>query len=558
VLTQYFERSETRRRQAAMERVERTIQSRGDALSRSMARFCAHDYIVDRTLAQLRRGDLPPASRDEIATALASARNALGLDTLALVREPGDVLASVHYPARAGSRDDDTWAIARRAPPGGAVRTVRSVRVAGPNDARNLLVLEAVCVARLDTVAIAVAGGEALDERIAADAHEEGLSIQIVPGDATTDRNASHAVSARVLTLRGAPGATASIVVRTSDVQLRDALADLNRLTLIAALFAGILAILLAALLAPPLARPISEVAEAADKIALGTRSVQIDPGRTGGEAGKLVRAFNHMARELEVAAQRARRAERIAAWRDIARQMAHEIKNPLTPIQMAVENLRKAHERSLPDFEQFFDEETRIVLEEVARLRRLVENFSRFARAPRPRLEQVSIEDVVGHVVGLHANSDKVEVTGEAEAGLPEVRADREQLTQVLINLVGNAAFAAEERATKHPDKGPAAVHVSAHKVDATHVSIAVDDNGAGIDPAVMERLFEPYVTTKHGRGGTGLGLAIAYRIVHDHGGSITADSSGEGTRFEVLLPLSGPSTVDATLDSERDLRSG
>src|SRR6476659_4766715 len=133
------------------------------------------------------------------------------------------------------------------------------------------------------------------------------------------------------------------------------------------------------------------------------------------------------MARNLDAAENRLRRAERVAAWRDIARQMAHEIKNPLTPIQMAVEMLRKARERNLPDFDQLFDEETRIVLEEVARLRRLVENFSRFARAPRPRLELVSVHDAVAHAVGLHANEADVEVTGEAEPGLPEVRADRE-----------------------------------------------------------------------------------------------------------------------------------
>ena len=327
--------------------------------------------------------------------------------------------------------------------------------------------------------------------------------------------------------------------LQASHLQPHAGMVELDYVLLCAASVGAIASVVLALLLAPPLSRPIREVAEAAEKIAQGTRSVHID-GRSGGEAGRLVGAFNHMARELDSADRKLRRAERIAAWRDIARQMAHEIKNPLTPIQMAVEMLRKARERNLPDFDAMY-EETRIVLEEVARLRRLVENFSRFARAPRPRLESVAVDDLVAYVIGLHAGAEGAEVTGEAESDLSSVRADREQLTQVLVNLVGNAAYAAEERVRKLPAKGVAAVHVSARAVSRTHVAIAVDDNGGGIDPAVMDRLFEPYVTTKQGKGGTGLGLAIAYRIIQDHGGNITAESSPEGTRFEVVIPVAG-----------------
>jgi nitrogen fixation/metabolism regulation signal transduction histidine kinase len=325
----------------------------------------------------------------------------------------------------------------------------------------------------------------------------------------------------------------------------------------LAAVFGASIAVLLAVLLAPAVTRPVSAVADAVERIGQGARSLKLDT-RAGGEAGKLVAAFNRMARNLDEAEARLRRAERIAAWRDIARQMAHEIKNPLTPIQMAVEMLRKARERNLPDFDALFDEETRIVLEEVARLRRLVENFSRFARAPKPRPEPVNVTDVVAHVVGLQATAGTAEVTGEAEPELPVIRADREQLTQVLVNLVANACFAAEERARKSPEKGPAAVHVSARNLGDGQVAITVEDNGGGIDPTVMSRLFEPYVTTKQGQGGTGLGLAVVYRIVHDHGGSVTAETSPEGTRFEVVLPVEGPRAADLqTLDSEdRPLR--
>jgi nitrogen fixation/metabolism regulation signal transduction histidine kinase len=363
----------------------------------------------------------------------------------------------------------------------------------------------------------------------------------------------SHAIEPSPATPRDAASERPVDSSRASrDLARRAALADLDRLLVIAAIAAVALAIIFALLLAPPLARPIQAVTDAADRIAHGTRSVRIGNTTAAGEAGKLVRAFNEMARELESAEARLRRVERVAAWRDIARQMAHEIKNPLTPIQMAVEMLRKARERELPDFDALFDEQTRIVLEEVARLRRLVENFSRFARAPKPQLETVSVTDVVSHVVGLHAAAGGAEVTGEAEETLPAIRADREQLTQVLVNLVANACLAAEDRSRAALDKGPAAVHVSARSLGNGRVAIDVDDNGAGIDTGVMERLFEPYVTTRQGKGGTGLGLAIAFRIVTDHGGTIAADTSPEGTRFEVVLPIAGPSASDITLDSE------
>lgn len=318
-----------------------------------------------------------------------------------------------------------------------------------------------------------------------------------------------------------------------------------------AALFGGAVATGLAALLAPAVSKPIRAAMEAADRIAAGTRSVHIDT-EAGGEAGRLVHAFNRMARELDAAESRLRRAERIAAWRDIARQMAHEIKNPLTPIQMAVELLRKAKERQLDGFDELFDEQSTIVLEEVARLRRLVENFSRFARAPKPMPAPTSVRALVEHVVSMHSHAD-AEVTGEAEPALKDIRADREQLTQVLVNLVQNAVFASAQRAARAPQSGPAAVHVSARREGADRVVISVEDNGAGIDPAIRDQLFEPYVTTKKGQGGTGLGLAIAWRIVHEHEGTLTVDSSPEGTRFDVTLPVAGPTRVESNTTIER-----
>ncbi len=556
-LTDYFTRWHARRRETALRFAEQTVRARSDDVARLLAHTCARDADLDRLLPP---PGAPPPARDDARDTARVLREALGLDTLTLVRPNGDVVASAHDPTRVGGRDADAVSVAQRADGLGAARRARTVRIGAGETAHDAVVIEAVCTVRRATASLVLAGGFAVDSRLLGDLGEEGLSVRVVPGEPTPGATATSepARTVRPLALDASDAAhpVASIVVATSDAPMNRALADLNRVLALAAIFAACTGLLVALLVAPRLSGPLAEVAEAADRIALGTRSVRIADTTAAGEAGRLVKAFNRMARELDAAESRLRRTERIAAWRDIARQMAHEIKNPLTPIRMAVEMLRKARERELPDFDELFDEQTRIVLEEVARLRRLVENFSRFARAPKPTLETVAVSDVVTHVARLQSASTKAEITAEVEPDLPTIRADREQLTQVLINLVSNAAAATEERAAREPPEFIAAVHLSARNLRDGRVAIAVDDNGPGIDPTVMSRLFEPYVTTRQGRGGTGLGLAIAYRIVQDHGGTLTADTSPEGTRFEIVLPIAGPSEKDVTLDSSDEMR--
>ncbi len=538
-LTRHYEAADAHRREHAIEGVERTLEAQAASQGRLLGRFCAHDPLVDQTLVKLATGRFDAAARDELNApggVLQDVRTALGFDVLEMVRADGEILASAHYPGRAGQRDPETFRLAERAR--GGERWLVPVRVRDRDGPRNRLVLESFCVKRLNGVAVAVAGGRALDDgTLLRDVNAgEGVTARLVEGAARPDVGTA---IARVLPLRGPDGEpVASVVVTTSDAELRGLVRDLDTVTAAGAIFALVTALILAVLLAPPLARPIGEVADAADRIAQGDRRVQIGV-RAGGEVGRLVAAFNHMTGELDAAEGRVRRAERVAAWRDIARQMAHEIKNPLTPIRMAVELLRKARERKMEDFDTLFEEETRIVLDEVERLRRLVENFSRFARAPRPRVEAVSVAEVVAHVAELHAGG-VVTVTHTVDHPMPPLRADRDQLTQVLVNLVANGCHAAEDRARRDPGRGAPAVAVAALEAAPGTVRITVADNGAGIPAAVMARLFEPYVTSKV--GGTGLGLAIAYRIVTDHGGTISVDTSPAGTRFTLDLPTAGP----------------
>lgn len=547
VLVDRYAQIATRRSESAIRGVVRALDERAAAQQRLLDRFCAHDYLVDRALLQLETGHYDAAARDELNALLPAVRDAMGLDALSLVREGGEVLASAHFPGLAGQQDPETWRLAARRAP--ADRWVRAVRVREREGPQDRLVLESSCVRRRGGSAVAVSGGVGVATRLARDlsAGDES-SVRVVLGAAPAE-GIRDGGWRRVLPLRGPRGDTvAAVVIEGNDRAMRDLVRDLDALGLVALAFALLVAGLLALLVAPPLTRPLAELAEAAERIARGERDVRVKGG-AGGELGALERAFARMSAELAEAEKRVRRAERVAAWRDIARQMAHEIKNPLTPIRMAVEMLRKARDRDLPDFGALFEEETKIVLDEVERLRRLVEDFSRFARAPRPRPEELAVEEVAQHVVDLHAG-DEVPVTLVREQRVGTIRADRDQLTQVLVNLVANGCHAAKERAQTEPSRGSAAVTVRTLTAGPDTARIVVEDNGAGIAPEVMERLFEPYVTNK--RGGTGLGLAVASRIVTDHGGSLSAESGAWGTRFTVDLPRKGPPPALSTMTED------
>jgi signal transduction histidine kinase len=284
------------------------------------------------------------------------------------------------------------------------------------------------------------------------------------------------------------------------------------------------------------------EVREAAARLSRGDFDVQLHAG-----ADSTVTAFNRMTRELQKARARAVRAERIAAWRDIARRIAHEIKNPLTPIKMSIETIRKTYARQHPDFAEIFEESTRTVLEEVERMEKIVTEFSRFARLPRPNASMIQVVDIAVHVVQLHelpqrgATNPELRVKLEIDPLLAEaprlVRADREQITQVLVNLVQNALDAAT---SKQGEQGRVLMRVLGG--EAGGVVIEVHDNGPGLPPDERARIFEPYYTTK--AHGTGLGLPICDRIVSDHGGTISVDDSVvlKGARFAVSLSREGP----------------
>jgi len=273
----------------------------------------------------------------------------------------------------------------------------------------------------------------------------------------------------------------------------------------------------------------VDELTEAATRVGRGDLDTTLRDG-TGGAFPATATAFNRMTRDLRDARDQLRQTERIAAWQEIAKSLAHELKNPLSPIRLSIETLRKARERSHEDFDAMFDESTKTILQEVERLRIIVDEFSRFARLPAPQLRNTNLREIVAQAASLHAEGRPAISTNLPEGPITAF-VDADQITQVLHNLLQNAGDAATEA---HPDGG-GSVRLSLEAKAGT-VYIRVTDNGAGLPADQAEAIFEPYYTRKE--GGTGLGLAITQRIVTEHGGRIDVESRPGRTVFTVVLP--------------------
>jgi PAS domain S-box-containing protein len=235
-------------------------------------------------------------------------------------------------------------------------------------------------------------------------------------------------------------------------------------------------------------------------------------------------------------------RAQRVAAWRDVARRLAHEIKNPLTPIQLSAERLRR-HFSSAPEQTMAFVSEcTGAIIAEVEALKNLVDEFAQFARLRGPRLLRTDVNRLIDETLQLYAGilqAGTVRIDRRLPPGLPAVRLDAEQMRQVLINLVDNALEALGGPAAPPRPGGaaPTIVIATAHDRPNAVVRLTISDNGPGVSPADRDKLFMPYYSTK-GRG-SGLGLAIVRRIVVEHGGTIQVGPvQPSGTIFTIELP--------------------
>jgi len=347
----------------------------------------------------------------------------------------------------------------------------------------------------------------------------------------------------------------------------RAGLKRLYTLTLTFALLLALFAALaLAFFLAARLAKPLLMLADGTRAVAAGDLTPRAVL-ETDDELGVLTRSFNEMTVQLEQARVEREAAQRAAVWGEVARRLAHEIKNPLTPIQLSAERLQMKLSGKLdPAGAAMLERGTRTIVEQVAALKNMVNDFRDYARLPPPVAKPLDLNALVAEVLDLYADGP-VTVKAELDPILPPVPADADQIRQVLHNLIKNAGEASHEKVGAGPSQadappvggsepglrargankigaGGTATVTVATRLHGRMAKLVVTDSGTGFPPEILQRVFEPYVTTKP--KGTGLGLAIVQKIVTDHGGTVAianrAPEQGGGAVVTVQLPLNRP----------------
>ena len=533
--------------------VRRAIERRASSDKAVLDRTCNVDPVVDRALVAAKaRADIerlppndPERGRLEVQAAQARAAVAASGGSIAMILGADEVwildardgfifAAPVWSRSSIGTRDGrrlrlalDKGTAVRRGD--GAALVARCAREEG-GEAVLVAALRKLDRAFFDRLADEVRGVRILTpgEQARPDEIVQTFTLPASPSDETD------ATSAPPLEMS----------VGISGAALASAIARIDQVIVVATLVSILFGAAVGFLIARRLVSPLGALASEARKVAEGT-AVPVEV-RGSDEVAELATAFNGMLESLEATRRQLHAAERVAAWREAARRIAHEIKNPLAPIRASIETLRRLRGRQDPAFDGYFDEATATVLQEVRRVTSIVDEFSRYARIAPPRPSEVDPVEVCRHVVGLFGNVAQEDPVPEGDptprlsldvSPCGTLRADREQLVQVLVNLVKNALEATRPKETR-----PAGhVRVAVEPAGPEAVRFVVRDDGPGVEDALVGRLFEPYATAK--QGGTGLGLAIAQRIAVEHGGAIAyAKAPTGGAVFRLILPKRGP----------------
>ncbi len=281
--------------------------------------------------------------------------------------------------------------------------------------------------------------------------------------------------------------------------------------------------------LANRIASPILKLTEATKRVALGDLDVRVET-RAEGEIGDLIKSFEAMTAELKRGRENLVQYEREMAWKEMAKQVAHEIKNPLTPIKLALQHLQQTYKDRAENFDEVFEEVSKMVIRQVDALSRIASEFSAFARMPTARLEKISINDVLREAVYLFEQDTRVHFEATYGKQLPPIMADREELRRAFINIIRNGIQAMDNEGR---------IETSTARVG-DNIEIRIRDYGCGIPESIKEKLFQPNFSTK--TEGMGLGLAIVKKTIDDLNGLISVESVlNEGSTFILSIPLPG-----------------
>ena len=541
-ITQSFEKRDGERMTALVAQFRREFDRSGAEVARRVGAIASSDSIARLAASS------DTAQYVDLAQSLAQEQS---LDFLELVGPDGAIISSAEWPARFGYKE--AW-LGQPVDWNSQKPFLRREELAaGP-----ALGLVAVRAVKEGNGSLYIVGGERLDQQFLNSLSlPEGMRVEIhtnfggAPDAKTnTGRNACAALvddvrkNPRELSCTAPDLAVSAIPLSGRDHELLAILAVENsRAELLAlknsihnaAFSVGTAGVLLGLILsfwtASRVVQPLRALASSVRQVAGGkwdTRAAAV----SSDEIGQLAGDFNHMTEQLVEQRDRMIQAERVAAWRELARRLAHELKNPLFPLQITIENLQRARQNSPEQFEEVFRESTSTLLAELTNLKTIIGRFSDFAKMPAPHFEPVDVNEIVREVVKLFdpqmqaSGRPKVTPRLDLESSLPVIQADSEMLRRALRNLVLNALDAMPEGGT---------LTVRTHYHDGK-LALEVSDTGEGLTPEECERLFTPYYTTKH--HGTGLGLAIVQSVVSDHHGTITVKSeTGKGATFRIEL---------------------
>ncbi len=561
-----FRQVEQERTATLVDQFRREFDHEGEEITRAVEAIANSDQVL-RTASELAGGGESSSYVNEAANLAAAQR----LDFLDLLSPDGAIISSAHWPARFGYKQ--RWFLDKPGPlPDRAF--LRHVETAQGS----VLALLCIRTVRAHDQNFYLVGGRKLDAVLQALSAPVGLHFSLYsapqqgPGEligAAKEDLASPKVQALIQkaqqqrqeasdTIEAAPASLNQEILHAVPLpgysdqvpavllvgnSLEQELLLEKRIRNISLVIAGVavfIGVIVSGTITARVSRPLRTLAEAAAEIGHGNWGIRVETSGKD-EIGRLAAAFNQMTEELIGQRERLVQSERVAAWRELARRLAHELKNPLFPLQITVENLLRARQNTLEEFDEVFRESTGTLLAEIANLKTIIGRFSDFSKMPAPQLQAVDLNEMVRSVAQLfqgQLNREPGKIHVEMQLGdLPPVSGDPVLLRRVIENLVLNAIDAM-------PQGGKLAFRTSMNDKFAV---FELADTGAGLTAEECDRLFTPYYTTK--QHGTGLGLAIAQSVISDHRGRISVSSrKDQGTTFRVEVPLfSGAHTVES-----------